>query len=162
MKKECKKCEYARNPEKADARLHINSFLMGSLFTVLALLWAFSSMKVSLAITLQMVLAIPLILFASLSYAKIGYERNHEIWDKFGWITNNVGYALFLNSTGLMVAAFSAKMIALAYFGLVIFLVTLYYILNIISQPGTLKEHLSKLIFYILITFFGGILFLII
>lgn len=158
MKKECEKCGFGKNPEKAEARLHINSFLMGSLFTVLALLWTFSSENVSLAITIQMVLAIPLILFASLSYAKLGYERNHKIWDNFGWITNNLGYLLFLNATGLMVIAFSSRVIGLVYFGLVIFLVSVYYILNIISQPSTLKEHLSKLILWLLIIFFGGIL----
>lgn len=158
MKKECEKCEFTKNPEKAEARLHINSFLMGSLFTVLALLWTFSSEKISLAILLQIVLAIPLILFASLSYAKTGYERTHKIWDRFGWITNNLGYLLFLNATGLMVIAFSSKIIGLVYFGMVIFLSSVYYILNIISQPGTLKEHLSKLILWLIIIFLGGIL----
>jgi hypothetical protein len=157
MKKECERCEFTKNPAKAEARLHINSFLMGSLFTVLALLWAFSSIKVSLAITLQMVLAIPLILFASLSYAKTGYERTHKIWDRFGWITNNLGYLLFLNATGLMIIAFSSKLAGLIYFGLVIFLTLTYYVLNIISQPGTLKEHISKLIFWLLVIFLGGI-----
>ncbi len=158
MKKECEKCDFAKNPEKADARLHINSFLMGSLFTVLSIIWAFNSNKISTAITLQMVLAIPLILFASLSYAKIGYERNHKIWDNFGWITTNIGYILFLNATGLMVIAFSSKIIGIIYFGLVIILASLYYIFNIVSQPGTLKEHLSKIILWLVIIFIGGIL----
>jgi hypothetical protein len=158
VKKECEKCEFAKNPEKAEARLHINSFLMGSLFTVLALLWTLNQEKVSLTITLQMVLAIPLILFASLSYAKTGYERTHKIWDRFGWITNNLGYLLFLNATGLMVAAFSSKMVGVVFFGLLIFLTSTYYILNIISQPGTLKEHISKLIFWLIVIFLGGIL----
>ncbi len=157
IKKECETCEFSKNPEKAEARLHINSFLMGSLFTVLALLWAFSSMKVSLAISLQMALAIPLILFASLSYAKTGYERTHKIWDRFGWLTNNLGYLLFLNATGLMIIAFSSRLVGLIYFGLVIFLTITYYVLNILSQPGTLKEHLSKLIFWLIIIFLGGI-----
>jgi len=158
MKKECKECEFARNPEKAEARLHINSFLMGSLFTVLALIWTFSPEKVSSAIIFQMVLAIPLILFASLSYAKTGYERTHKVWDRFGWITNNIGYVLFLNSTGLIIAAFSSIKIAYVYFLLVILLSVSYYILNIVSQPGTLKEHLSKLIFWLIVIFMGGIL----
>jgi hypothetical protein len=158
MKKECAKCEFAKNPVKAEARLHINSFLMGSLFTVLSIIWAFNSDKISPAITLQMVLAIPLILFASLSYAKTGYERTHKIWDRFGWITNNIGYILFLNATGLMVIAFSSRLIGLIYFGSVIFLASAYYILNIISQPGTLKEHLNKLVFWLLAIFIGGII----
>lgn len=158
MKKEYKEYAFARNPEKAEARLHINSFLMGSLFTVLALLWTFTSMKISLAIIIQMVLAIPLILFASLSYAKLGYERNHKIWDRFGWWTNNLGYLLFLNSTGLMVATFSSKIIGFIYFSLVIFMSSIYYVLNILSQPGTLKEHLSKLIVWLIVILIGGIL----
>jgi hypothetical protein len=158
VKKECAKCDFSQNPVKAEARLHINSFLMGSLFTVLALLWTLSSEKVSSAITLQMVLAIPLILFASLSYAKTGYERTHKIWDNFGWVTNNIGYLLFLNATGLMVIAFSSRIIGFIYFASVIILTSLYYVLNIISQPGTLKEHLYKMIFWLIIIFIGGIL----
>ena len=160
MKKECELCE--RNPEMAEARLHINSFLMGSLFTVLALIWTFSSEKISSVLIVQMVLAIPIILFASLSYAKVGYNRSHKIWYRFGWITNNVGYLLFLNATGLIVATFSSVALGLIYFGLLIFLSCLYYILNIISQPGTFKEHFLKLLFFLIIISLGGILPLII
>ncbi len=158
MKKECVACEFGRNPEKAEARLHINSFLMGSLFTVLALLWTLSSERVSYWIVGQMVIAIPLILFASLSYAKLGYERNHKVWDSFGWITNNLGYLLFLNSTGLIIEAFSSRILAFIYFGLVIVLSFEYYMLNIRSQPGTLKEHLIKLAFFLAVIIIGGIL----
>ncbi len=152
------KSEFSKNPEKAEARLHINSFLMGSLFTVLSIIWTFNSEKITMAITLQMVLAIPLILFASLSYAKTGYERSHKIWDRFGWFTNNLGYLLFLNATGLMVIAFSSKIVGIIYFGLLIVLVSMYYILNIISQPGTFKEHFWKLILWIIAILLGGIL----
>jgi hypothetical protein len=157
-KKECGECEFARNPEKAEARLHINSFLMGGLLTVLALILTFSPEKFSVIVIGQIVLAIPLILFASLSYAKIGYERNHKIWDNFGWITTNIGYLLFLNATGLILSAFSFVILTWFYFALLILLSVLYYTLNIISQPGTLKEHLSKLLLFLIIIVLGGIL----
>jgi hypothetical protein len=156
MKKECELCE--RNPEMAEARLHINSFLMGSLFTVLALIWTFSSEKISSVLIVQMVLAIPLILFASLSYAKTGCNGSNQIWYRFGWITNNIGYLLFFNVTGLIVATFSSVMISFTYFGLILFLSATYYIFNIIAQPGTFKEHFTKLLFYWIVTLLGGIL----
>jgi len=159
MKKECEKCELFReNPAKAEARLHINSFLLGGIFTVIALLLTLSIEKVSFTMLIELVLSIPLIFFASLSYAKLGYERQHKIWDNFGWITNNLGYLLFLNSTGLIIAAFFFKSIALIYFGLLIILSSAYYILNIVTQPGTLKEHLSKLILFLIIIIIGGVL----
>ena len=159
MKKECEKCElFKENPAKADARLHINSFLLGGIFTVIALLLTLSLDKVNFIMLIELVLSIPLIFFASLSYAKLGYERNHKIWDDFGWITNNMGYLFFLNSTGLIISAFFFKSIAIIYFGLLIMLSSAYYILNIISQPGTVKEHLSKLIFFLVIILLGGIL----
>lgn len=156
MKKEFKMCD--RNPEMAEARLHINSFLMGSLFTVLALIWTFSSEKISSVLIIQMVSAIPIILFASLSYAKVGYNRSHRIWYRFGWVTNNIGYLLFFNVTGLIVATFSSAAIGFLYFGLLIILSCIYYILNIVSQPGTFKEHFLKLMFFLAIIFAGGIL----
>jgi len=158
MKKECEKCElFKENPAKADARLHINSFLLGGIFTVIALLLTLSLEKVSFIMLIELVASIPLIFFASLSYAKIGYERKHKYWDTFGWITNNIGYLLFLNSTGLIISAFFFKSIALVYFGLTIILSSAYYILNIITQPGTLKEHLTKLILFIVIIVVGGV-----
>jgi len=157
MKEKHLACEFKRNPEKAEARLHINSFLMGSLFTVLALLWTFSPERISSWILSQIVLAIPLILFASLSYAKLGYERNHKVWDRFGWWTNNLGYLLFLNSTGLIVASFSSRLVAFLYFALVVVLSIFYYGLNIRSQPGTLKEHVWKLILFLVVIYLGGI-----
>jgi len=159
MKKECEKCElFQENPAKAEARLHINSFLLGGIFTVIALLLTLSLEKVSFILLLELVSSVPLIFFASLSYAKIGYKKNHTVWDTFGWITNNIGYLLFLNSTGLIIAAFFFKSIALIYFGLVIILSSVYYILNIISQPGTLKEHLSKLILFLVVIIIGGVI----
>jgi hypothetical protein len=157
MKEGSKEFKLQKNPEKAEARLHINSFLMGGLLTVLALIWTFNPDKFSIMIIAQLVMAIPLILFASLSYAKMGYERSHVIWDRFGWITTNLGYLLFLNATGLILAEFSFRILTFLYFGLIILLSVLYYSLNIISQPGTLKEHLSKLILFIIVITLGGI-----
>ena len=157
-KKECGECEFARNPEKAEARLHINSFLMGGLLTVLALILTFSPDKFNVIVIGQIVLAIPLILFASLSYAKIGYERNHKIWDRFGWITTNIGYLLFLNSTGLILSAFSFVILTWIYFSLLLVLSIMYYTFNIISQPGTLKEHLLKLLLFFIFIICGGVL----
>ncbi|MEI6731047.1 MAG: hypothetical protein WCK90_00045 [archaeon] len=154
------KSGYGENPQKAESRLHINSFLMGSLFTVLSIIWAFGSGKINQYMVLQMVLAIPLILFASLSYAKMGYGRSHSIWDKFGWFTNNLGYILFLNATGLMVLAFASKVFAVLYFVSVLILVSVYYMFNIITQPGTFREHVSKWIFYIILISIGGLVFL--
>lgn len=159
MKKGREKCDlFQENPAKAEARLHINSFLLGGIFTVIALLLTLSIEKVSFAMLIELVLAIPLIFFASLSYAKLGYERQHKIWDNFGWITNNLGYLLFLNSTGLIIAAFFFKSVAHIYFGLLIILSIVYYTLNIVSQPGTLKEHLSKLILFLIAIVVGGII----
>jgi hypothetical protein len=157
MKKECAYCEWSQNPVMAEARLHINSFIIGSLFTVLALIFTFSQEKISFVIISQMVISIPLILFASLSYAKVGYERSHRVWYRFGWITNNLGYLLFLNSVGLMIVFFSWRMIGFLYFGVTIFLVGLYYLLNISSQPGTTKEHLLKLFLWLIVIIVGGI-----
>lgn len=158
MKKECEACKFRQNPAKADARLHINSFLLGGVFTVIALLLTLSPERVSFTMLIELVLAIPLIFFASLSYAKMGYERQHKIWDNFGWITNNMGYILFLNSTGLIISAFFFNSIAFIYFGLLIILASTYYVLNIKTQPGTLKEHLTKLILWIAIIVIGGII----
>jgi len=158
MVKDCAQCGWLQNPVMAEARLHINSFIMGSLFTVLALLLTLSQEKISAIIISQMVISIPLILFASLSYTKTGYERSHRIWYRFGWITNNLGYLLFLNSVGLMIIFFSWRTIGFLYFGAIILLASAYYFLNIASQPGTRKEHLLKLLLWIVVVVIGGVI----
>ena len=143
-------------PEKAATRVSINAFMMGNLFFILTLIWTLSPEKFSLVIITQLVFGIPLFLVSSLCYAKVGYWPRHEAWDRFGWLTNTIGNICVLNIIGLMTATFF-KNLAFMYFGLIILLIGIYYVINVAYKPYTLNERIWKFILFLALLFIGGI-----
>jgi len=156
MKKE-NSLVFKANPEKASTRIGINSFMMGSLFFILTLIWVVSPEKFNVVIVVQLVLAIPLLFVSSLAYSKIAYRKETKLWDIFGWFTNNLGSIFVLNSVGLMAASFSRN-ISFLYFGLTLSLMLVYSLINIIYEPHTFKEKLFKFLFFLVVLLFGGVL----
>ncbi len=148
---------FETNTHKASARVTINSFMMGSLFFILTLVWSLNPSKFSIYLIAQIVLAIPFLFVSSLAYAKIGYWKEIKMWDTFGWFTNNIGSIFILNVVGLMTAAIY-KNLALLYFVLIIVLMAIYSIINVVYKPETLKEKLFKFAFFLFILILGGVL----
>jgi hypothetical protein len=144
------------HPEKASTRVSINAFMMGSLFFILTLVWTLNPQKFSFIIISQLVLAIPLLFISSLAYSKVGYWKTHEVWDRFGWITNTIGNIFVMNVTGLITATIFPKL-AIIYFALTIFLVFVYYLLNILYSKHTAKERILKFVLFLVIIYIGGI-----
>lgn len=148
---------YAKaHPEKSATRVSINAFMMGSLFFILTLIWTLNPEKFNLIIITQLVLAIPLLFISSLAYSKVGYWAHHEVWDRFAWITNTIGNIFVMNVTGLITASLFPKL-ALVYFALTIFLIFIYYLINMIYSKHTIKERLLKFLLFIVILYLGGI-----
>ncbi len=148
---------YAKaHPEKSSARVSINAFMMGSLFFILTLIWTLNPEKFNLIIISQLVLAIPLLFISSLAYSKVGYWTHHEVWDRFAWITNTIGNIFVMNVTGLITATIFPKL-AIVYFALTIFLIFVYYLINIIYSKHTIKERLIKFLLFIVVLYLGGI-----
>lgn len=145
------------NPAKAQSRITINSFMMGSLFFMLTLVWSLNPSRFSFYILAQIVLAIPLLYVSSLAYAKVSYWREVKLWDTLGWFTNNTGNIFILNVVGLMTGSVY-KNLAFAYFGLIIILMFIYSAINLIHNPKNPKEKLFKFFYFVLILILGGIL----
>lgn len=148
---------FRANPEKASARIRINSFMMGCLFFTLAFIFSLSPQKYHAIVIAQLILAVPLLFVASLAYAKIGYWKETKMWDIFGWYTNNIGHIFILNAFGLMTATIF-KNISFLYFGLTILLMLIYSAINVIYKPYTFGEKLYKFLFFLGVLFLGGIL----
>ena len=148
---------FEANPEKASAKVSINTFMIGSLFMILTIVWTLNPEKFSILIMAQLVLAIPLLFVSSLAYAKIGYWKEHKLWDTYGWFTNNFGNLLVLNVVGLMTATIF-RSIALAYFALIIMLMVTYSMINIKYNPHKMTEKILKFLFLLAIIFLGGVL----
>ena len=148
---------FQTNANKASTKVTINSFMMGSLFFVLTLIWTLNPSKFSIFIVAQIVLAIPMLFVSSLSYAKIGYWERIELWDILGWFTNNIGSIFILNAVGLITAQIY-KSIAIIYFVLLIILMAFYSTINVVYKPKTLKEKIFKFVFFVFVLTLGGIL----
>jgi len=148
---------FSTNESKAASKVTINSFMMGSLFFVLTLIWTLNPAKFSLFIVAQIVLAIPLLFVSSLAYAKIGYWKKVQMWDVLGWFTSNVGSIFILNAVGLITAQIFES-VAFLYFILLIVLMAIYSAINIVYTKETLKEKIFKFSFFVLVLVLGGIL----
>ncbi|MEK6963242.1 MAG: hypothetical protein AABX70_02355 [Nanoarchaeota archaeon] len=148
---------FQTNPQKASAKVTINSFMMGSLFFILTLIWSLNPEKFSPSIIAQLVLAVPLLFMSSLAYSKIGYWKEIKLWDYLGWFTNNIGNIFILNVIGLMTAMFYPTL-AWIYFSLIIVLMGVYSWINCIYNPHSLREKAFKLIFFLVVLLLGGIL----
>ena len=155
MKKEDRDI-FVTNPQKASAKVTINSFMMGSLFFIFTLIWTLNPQKFSLFIVAQIVLAIPLLFVSSLAYAKIGYREQTKLWDTFGWFTNNTGTIFILNAVGLMTITVSREL-ALLYFATIVVLMAMYSSINLIHKPTALWEKFFKFLFFVAILSLGGI-----
>jgi len=149
---------FETNPQKSANKVTINSFMMGSLFFVLTLIITLDPSKFSKAIIFQLFLAIPLLYVSSLAYSKIGYYKETFEWDALGWFTNTIGNLFVINAIGLLALKFSATLSHI-YFFLFCLLMILYTIINIKQNRRILYEKIFKLIFLLIIIFFGGISF---
>ena len=145
------------HPEKAANRVSITAFMMSSLFLILTLIWTLSPEKFDPFMIAQLVLAIPLLFISSLAYSKLGYWKNHDLWDKFGWFTGTLGNIFVINVVGLMTATFS-KTISLLYFILTFLLILSYYSISMKYKPYLRKEKIIKFVVFIIILLLGGIL----
>jgi len=150
---------FRTNPQKSANKVTINSFMMGALFFVLTLIITLGSNKFSSPIICQLFLAVPLLYVSSLAYSKIGYWKETYEWDALGWFANTIGNLFVLNAIGLLALEFSRALTDI-YFSLFCFLMILYTIINIRQNKKILYEKLFKLLFLLLIVFFGGILFI--
>jgi hypothetical protein len=156
MKKEVEGAFFT-NPEKASARVAINSFMIGSLFMILTFIWTLNPQKFSTIILVQIVLAIPMLFVSSLAYAKVGYWKEVKLWDLLGWVTNNFGTIFVINVVGLITATFT-KNVALIYFSLTLVLMIIYSAINIYYKPKSWKEKLFKFLFFAVFLYLGGLM----
>lgn len=148
---------FETNSQKASTQVSINSFMMGSLFFILTLLWTLDPLRFSPIILAQIVLAIPLLFVSSLAYAKISYWKETEMWEALGWFTNNVGNIFILNSVGLISATLYPQ-IAYTFFILLVILMVLYSAINVYYKPKTFWEKSFKLVFFLGVLALGGIM----
>jgi len=150
---------FQTNPQKSANKVTINSLMMGSLFFILTLIITLDPNKFSPAIIFQLFLAVPMLYVSSLAYSKIGYWKETFEWDALGWFTNTIGNLFVINAIGLLALKFS-QTLSVLYFSLFCLLMIIYTFINIRQNKKILFEKIFKLVFLLVIVFFGGILFI--
>lgn len=144
------------NPEKSSARIAINSSMAGVALFIFTLIWALNPAHYSWIIISQLVLSIPLFYISLMAYTKLGYYADHKDWELYGWWTNTTGNHFILNVVGLMTSLFYITL-AYAYFGILILLTSIYYIIKLKHSTKPVKTWL-RYFYFILLLIVGGIL----
>lgn len=146
------------SPQKAVQKIAINSTMIGALFFTLTFILTYGYGKFHQMVVIQLVCAIPLLFVSTLAYSKIGYWKDINTWDIFGWVIGNTGNTLLLNAIGLMILNVSRELSA-AYFGLLFLLMTIYSVINIVHVPKReIRQKIFKWLFFISIMILGGVL----
>lgn len=148
---------HKKNPQKSSTKVTINSFMMGSLFVVLSLIFSLNPENFSHYIIYQLVLAIPLLYVASLAYSKIGYWNDVLHWNSLGWITNTTGNLFVINAVGLLAAKYDPGL-AYLYFFIFGSLMVVYTAINIRYSDSRYLRKFLKLSYLLLIITALGIL----
>lgn len=156
MKKK-EKTYFNTSPEKASARVTINSFMMGTLFFILTLIWSIGPNRFNFFAIVQLILAIPLLYVSSLAYAKVGYWKEIKLWDNLGWYTNHFGNTFLINVAGILAATFS-KNLSIIYFTLFLLLMLIYSTINLIYKPSAFLEKCYKYFLLLITVILGGII----
>ena len=142
--------------QKSTIRLSINAFVMGDLLLILMLIWMQRTEHFNLFMIAEIAFAIPLLMISIICYGKLGYRDEYTIYDKIGWVAMTTANNFALNIVGIILAGFSTT-IAIVYFIVLLGFAIGYYILNIYYKRYSVREELTKLVFILLILFFGGI-----
>ena len=152
---------FQTNHEKAQSKIGINSTMISAVFLILTLIFTLGPNKVSVIILTELIISIPLLYVATLTYSKIAYWQDSKIWDSFGWVIGSLGNGLLLNSIGLMVAH-ENRTLGFVFFYLLIVLMTIYTLFNICYSPNKkISGKIFKYLYFLIITVVGGLLWII-
>ncbi len=148
------------NPHKAATKMEANHDLIAVCLTVFGIMWALTPEKLSLAILLQFIFAIPLLYISSISYAKIAYQQDAKFWDYLGWFTGTMATAFALNIIGILTFLLGHAVLSLIYFFITWLLLLVYTLINIYYNPEDKGTKIFKFLFFIVVQLIFGVLIL--
>lgn len=147
---------FSTNPAKASAKVALSSTMIGALFFILTLILTLGPDKFNKFVIVQIALAVPFLFVSILTYSKIAYWKDNNLWDMLGWFAVNIGNGFLLNVVGLMVASID-KSLALFYFATLTVLMLIYSLINV-HYTRHFTSKLFKFLFFLAILLLGGIL----
>jgi hypothetical protein len=144
---------------KAKSRLSINLTLLGVCFTIFTLVVTLNPelFKSSIFLSVQLTLAIPLLITSIFARATLGYTRNTRIWNKYGFISFMLAYSFLINVIGLLLSNVVNSNTSMIFYGANIFLALSYSYMEIKEDNAKIKARIKKDLIFILILVLGGI-----
>ncbi|HLC73947.1 MAG TPA: hypothetical protein VJH20_04905 [Candidatus Nanoarchaeia archaeon] len=148
------------NKSKSDSRVLINVTLLGICFTLFTLIITIKPelLQKNLNLTLQLVSAIPLFMASSFARSKLGYTKDANKWNNFGFTTFLIAYSFLINVVGILLISLTSILVGLIYFSVNIATSIGYSMTDIAYDRKRLTERIVKDLAFILIIIFLGIL----
>ena len=145
---------------KANLGLNINRSLLAVCFTIFVLIITLSPKLFSnfVLVTIQLTIAIPLLLSSILAKTKAVSTKKYELWDSYGFITFLLGYSFLINVVGIILSKTLGLKFGLTFLGANIAISILYFLVELLEDKTKLRSKLKKNIFFIALIVLGGIL----
>jgi len=143
--------EFEKKSVKSNARITINSMLVGVAATVLFLIIAINPklLQNSFWLSLQLVLITPFLIISSLAYSKLAYKHEPEKWNIFAWTCFVIGYCFMINVIAILMAQIGLALIGILLLASSLVLNYIYASLDYSYGGGSKIEMISK---YVLLT----------
>jgi len=145
---------------KSNARLFMNTTLIGVAFTIFTLLVTLqtSTLANNEFLTMQLVLSIPFLLTSTLADTKLSYTKHEKHWDTLGWSNFIIGYGFLLNVVGILVYHLIGFWPALTFFLVNMALMMLYSAVQISYDRTAMYRRVAKDMVFIAVLLFFGIM----
>ncbi|MBN1326200.1 hypothetical protein JW977_04475 [Candidatus Falkowbacteria bacterium] len=148
------------NKIKSESRTVINLRLLGISFTLFTFIAAISPflLKENILLSLQLTIAIPLLITSIFARKKLAYTEKIDLWNKYGFITSTIALAFLLNVVGIFLSVLVGKNVSLIFYASNILIALLYSLFEIHEDKSLIKSRICKDSLFIIILFFLGIL----
>lgn len=143
---------------KSNARILMNTSLIVVAFTAFALIVTLQSRILieHQVLTMQLVLAIPLLLTSTLANSKLTYTKHAPKWETLGWSAFIFGYGFLINVVGILIFILVGVPFAMLFFAVNILLTFGYSAVEVSYNRKALARRLAKDLTFVLILFIFG------
>jgi len=143
---------------KAKSKMEINLWLLGIVFTLFTLIITINPdlIRQNNFLSLQLVLAIPLLCSSIFARSKLGHSQKVNLWETYGYLTYILAYSFLINVVGIFLSVLVNLQIGLVFWIGNILSALIYSLLEIIGDKEKIGSRIPKdLIFIIIIIMFG-------
>ena len=155
MKKEL---QVIMNAEKI--RSDVNRSLLGICFTLFTIIVALnpSLLKDNILLTIELTIAIPLLITSSFAKAKITHTNRTNLWVRYAFYTFILAYSMLINVIGIFLSIFVNTQVSMIFFGVNIITALFYSGIYIIENQRGIFSRFFKDALFIILIILGGIL----